>query len=228
MLVETTLHQELKGLYADDKTTVEVALGQHRIDVLEQDRIVEIQVSPLVGLRDKIRCLADDHRMLIVKPIAHRKYIVHVKSGQPTGRRLSPRRGHIWDLFGEMVHVAREFAHPNVVLEVVLTEQEEWRRPRQGRRRWRRKAYRVVDRRLLSVLETHRFATPDDFLQLLPADLPCPFTTAALGRALDRPLWLAQQITYSLRHMGALAAVGKQGNFILYRRPQTARRSAAG
>ena len=219
MLVETTLHQELKRLYGGDRHGLEVRLGQHRIDVLEPERIVEIQVSPLGALRDKIRCLADDHRMLIVKPIPRRKYIVHLKGGQPQRRRLSPRRGHIWDLFPELIHAAREFSHPNVVLEVVLTEEEEWRCRRRGRRRWGRRPYRVADRRLVRILDTQRFADGADFRGLLPVGLPRPFTTADLSRAIDRPLWLAQMITYSLRHMTALVTEGKRGHFILYNWP---------
>ena len=223
MLVEFTLHRELKSLYSDDRAAIEVRLGQHRIDVLDDERLVEIQVSPLGALRDKIRVLADAHRMLIVKPIAYRKYIVHVENGRPVRRRLSPKRGEIWDLFAEMVHAAREFGHPNVALEVVLTEEEEWRRERRGRRRWRRRPYRIEDRRLLEVVQTHRLADGADFRALLPADLARPFTTADLGLALDRPKWLARMVTYSMRHMGALAAVGKKGNHILYDWPTPAR-----
>ena len=63
---------------------------------------------------------------------------------------------------------------------------------------------------------------------LLPADLAAEFTTADLAAALGRPRRLAQQMAYCLRGAGAVSAVGKQGNAIVYALSHTAQESPAG
>ena len=45
-----------------------------------------------------------------------------------------------------------------------------------------------------------------------------PWTTAELAAAIGKPRWLARKMAYCLREMGALEAVGKRGNAILYAR----------
>ena len=215
--METSLHRDLKQIYADPGSTVEAQFGRYRIDVLEADQLIEIQAGPLGVLRPKVRRLCREHRVLVVKPITHRKYIIRrdPAANETLSRRLSPKRGRLLDVFGDMVHFAREFADPNVTLEVVLTEEEELRVDR-ATRRWRRRRYRLLDRVLLRIVEIRRFVEPADFRRLLPAELRRPFTTATLAEAMSEPVWLARQIAYSLRHMGAVAPVGKRRNNILY------------
>jgi len=215
--VETSLHRDLKHIYADGDAPVEAKLGPYRIDVLNDDQLVEVQTRNLGAIRPKVRKLCRDQKVLVVKPIAHRKYIVKPDKRKPEGisRRLSPKRGRLLDLFDDMVHFAAEFAHPNVALEVLLTEEEELRQPKRAHR-WRRRDYRLLDRALLRILEIHRFTTPADFRRFLPTDLPRPFTTGTLAEAMDEPRWLTGQIAYSLRQMGVITPVGRQGNFILY------------
>jgi hypothetical protein len=43
-----------------------------------------------------------------------------------------------------------------------------------------------------------------------------PFDTAQLANALNVQRWVAQRITYCLRHMGAANQVDKRGNAWLY------------
>jgi hypothetical protein len=226
--VETSLHQDLKRIYTDCGGATEAPLGPYRIDVLENDQIIEIQASSLGAIRPKVRALCRDHKVLVVKPIPHRKYIVKrdPKTKAQLSRRRSPKRGRVLDIFDDLVYFAREFAHPNLTLEVVLTEEEELRVERKVRR-WRRKPYRLLDRVLLRILEIHRFVNPVDFRRLLPADLARPFTTATLAAAMGEPAWLTRKIAYSLRLMGMVQVVGKRGSFIEYDFTSTQNASAS-
>jgi len=100
---------------------------------------------------------------------------------------------------------------------VLLTEQEETRIPK--RKRWfRGKDFTVVERRLVAVRSRHSFRTAADLARLLPADLEEPFTTSDIARLADIPRWLAQKMTYCLRHAGAIEVVGKRKNAVLYAR----------
>jgi hypothetical protein len=105
--------------------------------------------------------------------------------------------------------------HPNLSIEVLMTDEEEVRRF-DGNRSWRRRGWAVVERRLLDVDERIVFTTPKDWLSLLPVDLPETFTTAELASAIHRPRRTAQQMAYCLREMGALDVLGKRGNALEY------------
>lgn len=223
--METTLHRQLKERYTTPGALVEQKLGKFRIDVVQRDRLVEIQVASLSAIRDKIAILLKKHRVLIVKPIVVRKHLVklHRAGGKVVSRRQSPKRRTLLDLFDELVHFTRVFPHRRLTLEVPLVEIEERRYPGHGRRRrWRVNDHQVEDQHLLSVLEVHKFRTASDLCRLLPPALPSPFHTGHLAEGLGVERWIAQQMAYCLRETGAVQSVGKLRGAWLYERPAKA------
>lgn len=219
--METSLHRELKQIYAGEHGQVEVTLNDYRIDVMRDSELIEIQHGSLSAIRDKIRQLLEAHRVRVVKPIIQQKRLVKLNraGGKVLQRRRSPKRGTLMDLFDELVYFTRVFPHENLVLEVILVDVDELRYPGHGRRRRRRAGdFQIEDQRLVDVKETHAFRTTDDLLDLLPASLPVPFDTTHLARELDVSRWVAQRIAYCLRETGATKQIGKQGNTRLYRR----------
>jgi hypothetical protein len=46
--------------------------------------------------------------------------------------------------------------------------------------------------------------------------LPHPFTTQDLAENMGIDVWLARQVAYCLRQIGAIRQVGRQGNWLLY------------
>ena len=216
--METTLHRQLKAFYATDGQN-EVALDRYRIDAIdEQGRLVEVQCAGLAAIRDKIRRLLKSHEVLVVKPIIARRILVkrERKRGKVVSRRRSPKQGSTIDLFDELVHFCKVFPHENLTLELAFVEIEEHRLP-PLKRRWNRKRYRVEDRVLTEVLDRQQLTSASDLSQLLPSALPDqPFTTEDLAKAIDQPRWVAQKVAYCLRKTGAVEAVGKQRNAIVY------------
>jgi hypothetical protein len=221
--METTLHRQLKALYAGGEARVEQRLAgfRYRIDAVRGDQLVEIQHGSLAAIRDKIARLLAGHRVLVVKPIVVRKTLVSLsrKGGKELSRKSSPKRGSVLDLFDELVYFTRVFPHENLTLETPLVEIEERRYPGHGRRRrWRSRDFVVEDQRLLAVTAVERFATHADLWRLLPPGLSEPFHTGDLAEALAVRRWIAQRIAYCLRKTGAAAVAGKRGNAWLYRR----------
>jgi hypothetical protein len=217
--METSLHRDLKTLYAGPDAQFEVPLGKYRIDAVSAGRLIEIQHGPLAAIRDKVRSLLRHHRVLVVKPIVVRKLLVKQdgRAGRVIGRRLSPKQGQLLDLFEELVHFTRVFPHRRLTLEVPMVEVEEWRYPGQGRRRRRREnAHQVEDQKLIAVRQTHRLRTRSDLARLVSCPLPSPFHTGDLAAGLEVHRWIAQRIAYCLRSMGVVRQVGKQGNTLLY------------
>lgn len=229
--METSLHRELKRLYADpDDVRVEVRHGRYRIDAMCGDELVEIQHGSLAAIRDKIRTLLADHCVRVVKPIVASKLLVKrsCKQGKIIDRRLSPKRQTLLAFFDELVYFTKVFPHPRLTLDVLLVDVEEWRYPGHGRRRrWRADDYVVEDRKLCAVVDSCHLTTAADLRRLLDCDLPAVFHTADLATTLGVPRHFAQRIAYCLREMGAARPVGKSGNMHLYEWSRPARRRAA-
>lgn len=222
--METSLHRQLKQLYAsdDDDAQQEVRLGDYRIDVVAGDELIEIQHGSLSAIRNKVqRLLKKKHRVRVVKPIVARKLLVkrEAKGRRVVDRRMSPKRCTILDVFHELIYFTRVFPHPNLLLEVPLVEVEEWRYPGHGRRRRRRQRdHQVEDQKLVDVNEVFCFRTAQDLTKLIPRRLPSPFHTGDIAQALEIDRWFAQRIAYCLRHMGGIKQVGKKGNALLYQK----------
>jgi hypothetical protein len=227
--METTLHRQLKAHYAPDGALVEQRIGRYRIDVVDGDELIEIQLGSLSAIRDKIAALVREHRVRIVKPIVARKFLVKQQraGGQIVSRRRSPKQGTVLDLFDELVHFTRVFPHPSLALEVVLVEIEEWRFPGHGRRRrWRRNDQQVEDQHLVAVLGGQTFQKANDLCRLLPRKMPNRFHTRHIAAGLGVQRWIAQRMAYCLRETGAIKTVGKERGAWLYERVAK-RRTAA-
>lgn len=217
--METSLHKQLKALYAADTGQLESPLGQYRIDVHAGDELIEIQHGSLAAIRPKVRQLLKKHRVTVVKPIVARKWLVRqdARGGNVVGRRKSPKQGKLLDLFDELIYFRDLFPHKRLTVEVVLVEMEEWRYPGHGRRRrWRENDHEVEDQKLLSVHDRCRLASADDLRKMLGVRLPRQFHTGHLAEKLTISRWLAQRIAYCLRHAGTARQVGKEGNALLY------------
>lgn len=225
-LNENPLHADLKAWYQRPGDRVEAPIGGFVADLLRGDRLIEIQTGSFSAMGKKLDHLLDVHPVLLVHPIAAETWVIKVDAeGAPTSRRKSPKRGAVVDVARELVAFPSLLSHPNFSLEVALVQQEEVRAPGGGS--WRRKGWRIAERRLLGVLDVVRFDTPADLLTLLPGGLPDPFTTADLAAGLGRPRTLAQALAYCLRESGAVAASGRDRRGVLYSRVESDPREVA-
>jgi hypothetical protein len=224
---EGSLHASLKALYTRPGDRVETAVDGYVVDVVRDEELVEIQTTSLASAARKLHRLVQDHRVVLVFPIAAERWLVRVDAdGAVTGRRRSPKRGLPIDLFEELVGLPTLAAHTNFRLELVLIREEEIRGPVPAGARYRypREWWRM-DRRLLDVIEIVRIDTPADLLGLLPDGLPSPFTTADIVAATRRSRRLAMRAVYCLRKAGAARSVGRQGRLVAY---EAARRPCPG
>jgi hypothetical protein len=226
--VETSLHRQLKQIYAGAQARTEVVLDSYRIDAISRGRLIEIQHGSLAAIRDKIRRLCENHRVLVVKPIVREKLLVKLSAadGPEVLRRKSPKRGQLVDVFEELVYFTRAFPHPQLSLEVVLVDVEEHRYPGHGRRRrWRKNDHVVADQRLVAVGDSVRLRNAADLLKLLPKRIPTEFHTGQLAEHCGVRRHIAQRIAYCLREMKTIEQIGKQGNSLVYRLPKRRVRS---
>lgn len=219
--METTLHRQLKALYAGPEARVEQRMDGFRIDAIRDGELIEIQHGSLAAIRNKISRLLAKHDVRIVKPLIAKKQIIRLsrRGGKELSRRLSPKQCGPLDLFDELVYFTRVFPHPRLTLETVLIEVEERRYPGHGRRRrWRKGDHIVEDQRLTAVIGVQHFRSAADLLELLPSAMPQPFHTGHLAESLKIRRWIAQRIAYCLRQTGAATVCGKIGNALVYQR----------
>jgi hypothetical protein len=219
--METSLHRTLKERYAAGGSGhPEVTVAGFRIDAVDRaGRLIEIQSGPLGPLRRKLAQLLPEHRIRIVKPVVLRRRVVRrtKRDGPDLRARCSPKRGALFDVFDDLMGVARVFPHSNLEIEVLEVSIDEVRVPR---RRW--PGYSVVDRILGAIHGTTCLRRAADLWRLLPghSDRRDPFTTLDLAQEIERPVWFAQRVAYCLRQSGAARLVGKSGNRRIYVRAE--------
>ncbi|HID20854.1 MAG TPA: hypothetical protein EYP14_00425 [Planctomycetaceae bacterium] len=227
--MESTFHRQLKQRYSGPDGPQEVAVAGYRIDAVQNDWLIEIQTGSLAAIKNKVRDLLREHRVLVVKPLVVRKFLVKWSGpkGDVVSSRYSPLRGHVHEVFEELVYIVALFPHPRLALEIVLVEQEEHRIPAPRRSR----GYRVADRRLRKVFESIRLEQAEDLVRLLPDGLRQrasrePVTTLEIADEMVIPRWLAQKVGYCLRKTGAARVVGRKGSALMYAIDSAARRAA--
>jgi len=217
-LREKPLHASLKRWYAQPGDRMEAPVDGFVIDLVRGELLIEVQTSGFSSLKQKIATLLDlDHEVRVVHPIPVNKWIVKVEAdGTVLDRRRSPKHGSPTDIFSELVSFPDLIAHPHFEIDVILTEEDEYRRHTPGRS-WRRKGWTVEERRLIDVIDTLPISSTADLATLLPTEIIEPFTTADLAVSLSVTRRTAQQMAYCLRIAGVIIAVGKKGNAVEYR-----------
>lgn len=214
-LAEKSLHAALKDAIGQPNDRYEVRLDGFFIDIMRGDLLIEIQTGNFGAMKRKLNKLLRNHKILLIHPLAEEKWIVReTAAGRFISRRKSPKKCKPLHVFKELVRIPHLINHPNLLLGIWMTRQEEvWRDDGQGS--WRRKHWSKADVRLLDVVSTHVFANADELLGLLPV-VERPFSNKQLAQSANIPIKLAQQTTYTLRHASLLMIKDKRGNSLLY------------
>lgn len=221
---ESRLHKTLKNLYAMDSNgkTEQPVEGKICDIVADDGSIIEIQTGSLAKLHGKLGLLLPRYRVTVVYPLVVQKTIETVgKDGSLMSRRKSPKKQGILDIFRELTSIYPYLLHEHFTLEVLEVSVVEHRvkvdSPMQlanRSRRFKRDWYKE-DKSLDAIHATHRFSSAEDYLALLPADLPEKFTVKDLDKALKTRN--ASLILWVLRKMDLVEAVGKQGKALVLR-----------
>ena len=217
-LTERSLHADLKAWYATPRDRLEVPVDGYIIDVVRRGTLIEIQTRNFAAIKPKLNRLLCNHRLRLVYPIAREKWIVTTDvQGAVLRRTRSPKRGGYFELFRELIRIPSLVENPNLALEALLVDVEEWRCT-DGKGSWRRGGSSIRDTRLLGVYGGRRFRRARDLAALIPARVGDEFTNTALAAACRIHLSLARKTTYSLRRMGALELGGMDGHAHVFRR----------
>lgn len=218
---ESCLHAQIKELYFEDGDKMEEPVDDYIIDIVKKDLLIEVQTQNLGAMRDKLKGLLKNHKVRVIHPIAAEKQIIYEdldESGcKVYSTRKSPKKGTILDVFDELVYIVNILPNPNFEIEVLLINLEELRR-RDGKGSRRRHGVSIVDRKFTDILDRRTFATKEDYLEILPSNLPKNFTTKHLSKELDIKMNTSQKIIYCLKKTNLIKQTGKIGNLLVYER----------
>jgi hypothetical protein len=224
-LQESSLHSAIKEWIARPGDQAEVQLDGFWIDLHCGDHLVEIQTRNFFAIKPKLKRLLQSYPVTLVYPVAREKWIIRLEDDLQTriSRRKSPRMGREEDVFYEIIRIPDLLPHRNLTIKILMTTQEEIlcrtdAVPPDGRRTsWRRKGWKIYDRRLIQVTGEKDLCQPADLLGFLPATLPEKFFLQDLTTQakISRPL--AQRMAYSLRKLGLIEVVDRKKQGYIYR-----------
>jgi hypothetical protein len=217
-LRESSLHQSLKDWYYKPGDLLETYVEGYVVDLLRGELCVEIQTGNFTSIKKKISTLLETHSVRIVFPIPLQRIIVRMDmvTENVLTRRKSPKRGSYLDVIGELIRIPHLVCRNNFELEVLLVREEQiWLND--GKGSWRRKGWSITDRRLIEVVQGKLFASPEDYLDLLPAGLPEVFTVNDLAIACQTTRRFAGKMAYCLKEFEAIEVCGKKARAYLYR-----------
>ena len=221
LLKERSLHRDLKQIYLNSQpeSVSEAKVDSYIIDVKTKKELIEIQTKNLAGIKKKLLCLLKNHNIRLVHPVAVKKYIcLFDEDGKILlSRRKSPKKGSLIDIVPELCRITSVLKFPGFSLEILFTEEEE-ERIKDGNGSWRRKGVSISDRKLISIIDRKYFATPSDYLELLPLALPERFTNSHIMQELKTTSRKASGITYCLKALNLLGVIEKRGNTQVFTR----------
>ena len=207
------MHSALKHLYSNTNAEHESNIDGFIVDIVHNNSIIEIQTGSFTKIRAKLSTLLSHYKVKLVYPIAFEKTLIVYDSKKENilYKRRSPKKGELIDIVDEIIHIPKLIIHPNFSLEVLFTKEEEIRSA-DGEGSWRRKGISILDRQLLDIIKRIKFNHVQDYIMLLPNNVPSSFTNMDLSRIMSKPLKKVQKLTYSLKQMSLLRVIGKQGN----------------
>ena len=218
MQSEKTLHAVLKNYVDDDQDHQEIPVDNFIADIYHDGHITEIQTAKMGAMRAKLSCFLPQYPVRIVYPIPAQKWVVWVdpETGRTIKRNRSPLRGSFFHAFRELYRIRSFLRDPNLSLELLLIDMDEYRLldgwsrdKKRGSHRYDRIPLRLQDRMLLTCSQ--------DYMQFVPEDLPEPFTSAQFAGAVGFRKDGFSTVLLLLTEMGAVERIGKKGNSYLYR-----------
>ena len=194
VLNESSLHNTLKKLYAyQTDGSTEVEKFGHIYDIITKDgNVIEIQNKNLKQIYPKIKdTLEKGLKIKIVHPVVIRKNIeLKDKDGNIITKSRSSKKGSVYDIFREAAGISPILFDKNFTLEVPeinITEiriKEETEVQSKNKKRRFKKDWNKINKKLDEINKIHTFKTADDYLALLPKNLPDEFCAKDIAKHL--------------------------------------------
>ncbi|MDE7326366.1 MAG: hypothetical protein K2N63_08835 [Lachnospiraceae bacterium] len=216
-LAEKTIHAVLKHYYAPDITHHEKKLAGFVADAYTGREIFEIQTRNFNTLRRKLDAFLPLCDVNIVYPVAHTKYLRYIDplTGEVTAPRKSPKHGSCYAIFPELYRIKTYLDNKHLHIHIALLDVEEYRFL-DGFSKNKRKGATKNDSLPLHLYDEVTINNTDDYVRLIPDNLPEQFTSKDFKKSAHVNQPLANVSLNILNFVGAVRRVGKQGNLYIY------------
>ena len=216
---ESSLHRALKFRYSGSEGATETPIGDYVCDGLTSDgEIIEVQTGSFGPLREKLKILTKTNKVRVIHPIINRKYIeLYDSDGNLTHKRVSPRKGSIWDLFKVLIYAPELSSQKKITIELAIIDILE-KRVNDGNGSWRRKGVSITDRSLGEWHSSTVLSKRSDYNRFVPFKKGEPFSVRDLAKKAGIRAALARKTLYVVTKMGLVEKTGRQGNAHIYKR----------
>lgn len=216
-LQEKTVHAVMKLYYEPDMDYHEVPIEGYIADIYTGKRIIEIQNGNFNRLRPKLEAFLPFYPVTVVLPIPHVKWVIWMDetTGELSDRHKSPVTGNIYHAFPELYKIKSFLKDPNLSFAFPLVDMDEYRLLN-GWSKNRKRGSSRYDRMPLELFDEIFIERREDFMQVVPYDLPEPFTIKEFAKAAKIHRDLAASVVPLLKEMNLVKWVGKRGREYLY------------
>ena len=216
-LSEKTLHAVLKLYYEPDEDKHEVAMSGYYADVYNDKGIIEIQTRQLNKLRDKLSVFLQDYHVTVVYPLPFNKWLswVNPDNGEVQGRRKSPRHFTEYDAFYELYRIKSYLKNPNLSINLVLMDMEEYKLLN-GWSYDKKRGSTRYDRVPVGIRRIVKFDRIEDYMQLVPADLKEDFTVKDFAMAAGVSVEASRYTFNILNYLEIVKRTGRVKNGYVY------------
>lgn len=216
-LSEKTLHAVLKLYYEPDEDKHEVAMSGYYADIYNDKGIIEIQTRQLNKLRDKLSVFLQDYHVTVVYPLPFNKWLswVNPDNGEVQGRRKSPRHFTEYDAFYELYKIKSYLKNPNLSINLVLMDMEEYKLLN-GWNYDKKRGSTRYDRVPVGIRRIVKFDRIEDYMQLVPADLKEDFTVKDFAMAAGVSVEASRYTLNILNYLEIVKRTGRVKNGYVY------------
>ena len=216
-LSEKTLHAVLKLYYEPDEDKHEVAMSGYYADIYNDKGIIEIQTRQLTKLRDKHSVFLQDYHVTVVYPLPFNKWLswVNPDNGEVQGRRKSPRHFTEYDAFYELYKIKSYLKNPNLSINLVLMDMEEYKLLN-GWSYDKKRGSTRYDRVPVGIRRIVKFDRIEDYMQLVPADLKEDFTVKDFAMAAGVSVEASRYTLNILNYLEIVKRTGRVKNGYVY------------
>lgn len=216
-LKEKTLHAILKNYIEPDEDYQEIPVNGFVADIYKEGAIKEIQTANFNKLRNKLESFLKDYEVTIVYPIPHIKWMswINEETGEISDKRKSPKRGTPYECFYELYKIKQYLKDPNLKLKIILLNIEETRLLNGWSFNKKRGSSRF-DRIPIEIVSEIDIEAVEDYMQLIPINVPDHFTVNDYAKAAKISKSKAGLALNVLNDLGTISRIGKKGRMYLY------------
>ena len=217
-LSEKTVHAVVKNYYEPDEDKQEIPIEGMYADIFTGKEIIEIQTRSFDQVRKKLDRFLAYYPVTVVLPIPAVKWLIWIdeETGELTDKRRSPKKGNPYKAFKELYKIKQYLKKDGLTIKLLFLDMEEYRLLN-GWSKDKKKGSCRYDRIPVSLVNEITLSCPQDYMQLLPNDLPDTFTCAEFAKLVKIPSKQANLVLNILFYLEVVERIGKKGNAYIYK-----------